>query len=142
MRAIFADASYFIAQFRPRDQWSKAAEEAIGRIGEAELVTTDEILIEFLSGMSRGGPAIREKAVRAIQDILREGNIRVVPQTRPSFLDGLNRFRRRLDKAYSLQDCIAMNVMESEKITEILTSDRHFEQEGFIILMKQSEKGR
>ncbi len=137
MRAVFVDASYFIAQFGPADQWEELAQEARSRLGDVELVTTDEILIEFLTGMSRGGAVIREKAVVAVQDILRDGEIRVIPQTRPSFLDGLNRFRRRLDKSYSLQDCIAMNVMEAEGITEILTSDHHFEQEGFTILMKQ-----
>ena len=105
-------------------------------MGDVELVTTDEILTEFLTGISRGGAAIREKAVVAVQEILRDGEIRVIPQTRPSFLDGLDRFRRRLDKGYSIQDCIAMNVMEAEGITEILTSDHHFEQEGFIVLMK------
>ena len=31
-----------------------------------------------------------------------------------------------------------MNVMEAEGITEILTSDHNFEQEGFTILMKPS----
>ncbi len=96
------------------------------------------MLTEFLTGISRGGAVIREKAEAAVQEMLRNGNIRVIPQTRPSFLDGLNRFRRRLDKAYSLQDCIAMNVMETEGITEILTSDHNFEQEGFIRLMKPS----
>ena len=138
MSAVFVDASYFIAQFRPADQWEQLAQEARGRLGEVELVTTDEILTEFLTGISRGGAVIREKAEAAVQEMLRNGNIRVIPQTRPSFLDGLNRFRRRLDKAYSLQDCIAMNVMETEGITEILTSDHNFEQEGFIRLMKPS----
>ena len=138
MSAVFVDASYFIAQFRPADQWEQLAQEARGRLGEVELVTTDEILTEFLTGISRGGAVIREKAEAAVQEMLRNGNIRVIPQTRPSFLDGLNRFRRRLDKAYSLQDCIAMNVMETEGITEILTSDHNFEQEGFISLMKPS----
>ena len=136
MSAVFVDAAYFIAQFRPDDQWEESAQEARRRLGEVELVTTDEILTEFLTGVSKGGAAIREKADAAVQEMLRDGNIRVVPQTRPSFLDGLDRFRRRLDKAYSLQDCIAMNVMEAEGITEILTSDHNFEQEGFTILMK------
>ena len=136
MRAVFVDASYFIAQFSPGDQWEELAQEARSRLGDVELVTTDEILTEFLTGISRGGAAIREKAVVAVQEILRDGEIRVIPQTRPSFLDGLDRFRRRLDKGYSIQDCIAMNVMEAEGITEILTSDHHFEQEGFIVLMK------
>ena len=102
-----------------------------------DLVTTDEILTEFLTGISRVSPAVREQALNAVQEMLSNGRIRVIPQTRPSFLDGLNRFRRRLDKSYSLQDCIAMNVIETEGITEILTSDRNFEQEGFTILMKQ-----
>ena len=31
-----------------------------------------------------------------------------------------------------------MNVMEECSITEILTSDHHFEQEGFTVLMKQA----
>ena len=30
-----------------------------------------------------------------------------------------------------------MNVMETEGITEVLTSDHNFEQEGFTILMKR-----
>ena len=30
-----------------------------------------------------------------------------------------------------------MNVMESEAIKEVLTSDHHFEQEGFTVLMKR-----
>ena len=136
MSAVFADASYFIALFRPRDQWKDTAQEARRLLGDVELVTTDEILTEFLTGISRVSPAAREQALNAVQEMLGDGDIRVIPQTRPSFLDGLDRFRRRLDKAYSLQDCIAMNVMEAEGITEILTSDRNFEQEGFTILMK------
>ena len=30
-----------------------------------------------------------------------------------------------------------MNVMEAESITEILTNDHHFEQEGFVVLMRK-----
>ena len=136
MSAVFADAFYLIALFRPRDQWKETAQEARRRLGEVELVATDEILTEFLTGISRVSPAVREQALNAVQEMLTDGKIRVIPQTRPSFLDGLNRFRRRLDKTYSLQDCIAMNAMEAEDITEVLTTDHNFEQEGFTILMK------
>ena len=55
-----------------------------------ELVTTDEILTEFLTGVSRVSPAVREQALNAVQEMLTDGKIRVIPQTRPSFLDGLN----------------------------------------------------
>ena len=68
--------------------------------------------------------------------MLEDPAVTIVPQSRQSFLDGVARYEQRLDKGYSLQDCISMNVMDTEGITDILTSDRHFEQEGFNLLMK------
>jgi hypothetical protein len=38
-------------------------------------------------------------------------------------------------KYYSLTDCISMNLMRGRGITEILTHDQHFTQEGFTILL-------
>ena len=65
----------------------------------------------------------------------RNPNVKVIPQTRDSFARGLNRYENRLDKEYSMQDCISFNTMEDEGITTALTSDHHFEQEGFVVLM-------
>ena len=31
-----------------------------------------------------------------------------------------------------------MNVMEAESVTQVLTNDHHFEQEGFTVLMKRN----
>jgi len=41
----------------------------------------------------------------------------------------------RPDKGYSLVDCISMQTMRREGITDALTHDRHFEQEGFRALL-------
>ena len=138
MTVVFADAAYWIALFRTNDQWNKAAVTARQQLNEALLVTTDEVLTEFLAAMSRSGDALRREAAGVVRDILENPGVQVVPQSRQSFLDGLYRYERRLDKSYSLQDCISMNVMEAEGVTEILTSDHNFEQEGFTLLMKSS----
>jgi hypothetical protein len=37
-------------------------------------------------------------------------------------------------QAYSLTDCISMQVMRHEGLTDVLTNDRHFTQEGFHII--------
>lgn len=136
MTEVFVDTAYLIALARRNDQWHDTAVAARHRLGEAHLVTTDEVLTEFLTAMSKAGPGLRQDAAGTVREILGADAIRIVAQTRQSFLDGLDRYERRLDKDYSLQDCISMNVMEAEGITEILTSDHNFEQEGFTILMK------
>jgi len=59
----------------------------------------------------------------------------VRPQTHQSFLDGLALYKARPDKEYSLTDCISMEAMRQEGISEILTHDNHFTQEGFTILL-------
>ena len=50
---------------------------------------------------------------------------------------GLDLYRARPDKRYSLTDCISMQTMRKEGITEVLTNDRHFEQEGFRALFRE-----
>ena len=137
MREVFADTAYWIAITNPKDQWHKIAKRATQELGDVLIVTTDEILMEFLTSFSKGGISLRMKAVEITQKIMDNPNICVIPQTRDSFLSGIERYRERKDKAYSLQDCVAMNVMESRMIDRVLTSDRHFQQEGFTILMEE-----
>lgn len=138
MRSVFADTVYWIATALPHDQWRAAAREARRRLGRVELVTTDEVLTEFLAALSRGGPRVRLAAAQAVRAMLSGSGVRVIPQSRESFRRALDRYAARGDKEYSLQDCASMNTMEAESITRVLTNDRHFEQEGFTVLMKRS----
>jgi uncharacterized protein len=72
----------------------------------------------------------------SVRDILSSPAIRVVPQSRSSFLAGLDLYAQRPDKRYSLTDCISMQTMRRERLSEALTNDRHFEQEGFRALFR------
>ena len=138
MRLVFADAAYWIAIANPNDQWHDAAKKARADLGNVMLVTTDEVLGEFLTGFSRYGAALRKATSMVVREIMRNPNVKVIPQTRDSFLKGLKRYESRLDKRYSLQDCISFVAMEDEGITEVLTSDHDFEQEGFVVLLHAS----
>lgn len=135
MTAVFVDTSYLIAMADPDDQWRSAAQVAIARLGEVEQVTTDEVLVEFLTALS-SNPYLRGIASATVRRIIANPRITVIQQSHDSFMRGLARYEQRPDKGYSLQDCVSMNVMEMLNITEILTADRHFEQEGFIALMR------
>jgi predicted nucleic acid-binding protein len=59
-----------------------------------------------------------------------------MPQSRETFLAGLELYRSRPDKGYSLTDCISMQTMRCQGLTDVLTNDRLFEQEGFLTLFR------
>ena len=106
--------------------------------GPGLMVTTDEVLTEFLA-FCASDPQLRAEGAAGVQDILAAANVRVVPQTRGSFLAGLELYRARPDKGYSLTDCISMQTMRREVLADVLTNDRHFQQEGFRALFRVSK---
>lgn len=137
MKKVFVDTLYWLAIVRPRDPWQASAKKAKSAIGDVFMVTTDEVLSEFLNALSPGGEYIRKQAVQMVKKILDNPNVKVIPQSRDSFLKGIELYVQRADKGYSLTDCISMNVMAKESIIEVLTNDKHFEQEGYVVLIKQ-----
>jgi predicted nucleic acid-binding protein len=117
------------------DAWSTAASTFDG--SDAVLVTTEEVLGEFLTAVSAHGDHTRRLACQLVRGILNDSQIEVVVQSHESFLAGLALYERRPDKQYSLADCISMNVMRQHQIDEVLTSDRHFAPEGFKRLLNR-----
>ncbi len=59
----------------------------------------------------------------------------IVAQTPTLFAAGVALYRRRLDKSYSMVDCMSMVVCRERGLQDVLTADRDFEQEGFTILL-------
>jgi predicted nucleic acid-binding protein len=100
------------------------------------MLTTDEVLTEFLAAMSQGGSAVRGAAVKIVREMLVDPNVDVIPQSRDSFVRALNRYALRQDKQYSLTDCCAMNAMDDAGIRDVLANDHHFAQEGYNVLIK------
>lgn len=135
MKRVFADTFFWLAIANPADQWHVKVQQVVASLGAIRLVTTDEALTEFLAGMAGTGHFGRIQAVHTVHDILTDDEVTVLPQTHASFLSGLDFYERRLDKGYSLTDCISMGACLSENITDILTNDHHFKQEGFAILI-------
>ena len=135
---VFADTSYWLARYFRRDQWHEAAVRAELRLGQPlYLLTTQEVLTEFLASVAGNG-YMRGEGVRAVEEIQNDPLIMITPQNSDSFSKGFRLYRNRMDKGYSLVDCISMNTMDEYVITRILTNDRHFEQEGrYQALMRQ-----
>jgi uncharacterized protein len=136
MKTVFADTFYWIALANPRDSWHEKASSLSKTLHPFRTITSDEVLVEFLASFSDKGRFLRDIAVKLVRRILDDANIVVRPQTRDSFLEGLRFYESRPDKEYSLTDCISMSIMHRDKISEVLTRDRHFAQEGFKPLLR------
>jgi uncharacterized protein len=135
MRAVFVDTAYWVAQSHTRDQWHQQALEVEQRLTQVRLITSELVLVEFLNYFCNFGAEMRERVAVTVQDILEESNVEIVWQTQALFESGLDLYKARLDKGYSLTDSVSMVVMRQERVEEVLTHDRHFAQEGFTILL-------
>ena len=132
--AVFADTFYWLAIARPRDSWHTRVLAWASAHPAAQIVTTDEVLAEFLNAMAKGGTSARTHAVATAGDIRSDRNVTVLPQSREDFDTALDFYNARPDKEYSLTDCRSMIAMRAAGITEVLTNDHHFTQEGFTVL--------
>lgn len=129
MRCAFADAFYFLALLNPRDAAHEWAVEFAG-----SPVTTGWVLTEVADALAHR--SVRELFVE-LQDLLAENShIQVIPCTDELWQAGCELYRTRPDKDWSLTDCTSFVIMQREGITEALTGDHHFEQAGFVPLLK------
>jgi uncharacterized protein len=100
-----------------------------------ETIWYELVLVEFLNYFSGFGSNTRGEVSRVVKAIVTNPNIEIVWQTQELFASGLALYTARLDKGYSLTDCVSMVVMRQEGIQTVLTHDKHFAQEGFTILL-------
>ena len=137
MTLVFADTFYWIGLTNPEDSHSQAALRFDDLLSGGHVTTTEEILTELLTFFAADS-WLRNRAVQTVREIISDNAVRIIPQSHESFLYGFDLYASRPDKGYSLTDCISMQTMRREGLTEILTNDRHFEQEGFRALFRDS----
>jgi predicted nucleic acid-binding protein len=137
MRAVFADTCYWIALLNPKDQTHDIAVDVSKGLSSSKIITTEEVLTELLNYFSARGPYFRSAAAKLVERMQGGRSIQILPQTREDFLAGLRLYQARPDKGYSLTDCISMEVMRREGLSEVLTNDGHFTQEGFTCLLER-----
>jgi predicted nucleic acid-binding protein len=131
---VFADTFYWVAVLSPRDPFHVRVMSWGRNFGTTRLVTTDEVLTEVLNWFSSAGPYWRAKAAALVHDVRSDPGVDVLPQTRADFDAALALYEARPDKGYSLTDCRSMVALQALGVSEVLSNDHHFTQEGITIL--------
>ncbi|HMF74061.1 MAG TPA: PIN domain-containing protein [Bryobacteraceae bacterium] len=131
MTVVFADTFYWIALTLPADMAYEQAQQVTDNV-----VTTEEVLTEYLTFFCAAPEYLRREVAANVEAMLTDPGVRIIPQSHASFITGFELYRARPDKGYSLVDCISMQTMRREGLTDVLTNDKHFEQEGFRALFR------
>jgi predicted nucleic acid-binding protein len=98
-------------------------------------VTHNYVLAEFVA-LVHARKIPRRQALCYIVELADNPVVEVFWVTAAMHRAGLDLLKRRPDKSYSLCDAVSFLVMEDLGITDALTTDRHFEQEGYVRLLK------
>jgi predicted nucleic acid-binding protein len=137
MSTVFADSSYFIALLVREDAAHQAALAFACRFSGA-MATSDWVLVEVADALCR--PRNRRMAVAFLTQFAAHGAVEVIPADRATYFKGLELFAARLDKSWSLTDCISFELMRERSYHDALATDRHFAQAGFNVLLSPDSK--
>lgn len=133
MKTVFADTYYFLAIGNERDEGhARSSEFAASYTGG--IFTTEWVLTEVGDALS--SPQQRPAFLNLLTLIDGDTNWTVIEASHDLYLRGVALFSHRPDKTWSLTDCISFVVMQDRGLAEALTADHHFEQAGFVALLK------
>jgi predicted nucleic acid-binding protein len=132
---VFVDTAAWIALINQRDALHNSALEISKNLRQkqASLVTTEFVLLEVADGLCN--LPIRLNTINFIDGLYQLPKLKIIRLDKILFDAGWQLYKQRLDKEWSLTDCISFVVMRYESITQAFTSDRHFEQARFIKLL-------
>jgi len=123
------DTAFVQALLNKRDQYHHQARAFLPRLQSAQEVwITEAVLVEIgnaLSVYNRAG------AVQFIKLCYDTPNIQVVSVDTSLLTRSLQLYESRQDKPWGLTDCISFVVMEDNKLSGAVTTDKHFVQAGY-----------
>ncbi len=134
---VFADTAAFVALLVRRDEFHQSANRIMAELSEknTKLFTTEMILVELANALS--SIEFRARAIILIDELQTLPNVEIVWSSVELFERAWSLYRERPDKEWSLTDCASFVVMKEREINLAFTSDKHFEQAGFVRLLEK-----
>lgn len=130
---MLIDTSGFFSLY---DKAEKNHQKAVSLYNAARrLVTTNYVLAEYVAlAYVRGAP--RLEVIKFSAFILNDSNVETIWVDEFLHRRAVELLKQRTDKSYSLCDAVSFVIMREREISQALTTDKHFEQEGFTRLLK------
>ena len=131
---MFIDTSGLMCLFDARDNRHSSAVAYFD--STTTRLTHSYVLAEFVAlAIARRAPL--SAALRFVKAFSSSSEVEVISVSRDAHERGMQLLFARTDKAWSLCDAVSFVLMGDRAIEDALTTDRHFDQAGFVRLLDQ-----
>jgi predicted nucleic acid-binding protein len=127
MPTVLVDTAAWLALVNTKDMMHSQATKTMAELrrGDYTLVTTEFVLLEVANALCAA--AWRSKAIKLIDGLRVQPKLRIIEADTTILAEGWRLYSNRLDKEWSLTDCISIVIMQKDQIEKAFTSDHHFE---------------
>ena len=138
MSKLFIDTSGWASLFIPTETYHAQAANYFRQAQQTKqkLITTNCIVTELVALLGSRQRTSRPKLFQYIDSIKLAPYVDLIHIDASTDAVAWELCKSRPDKAWSLVDCSSFVVMQQLDIQKALTTDKHFEQAGFIRLLK------
>ena len=135
---IFVDTSALIAMGNKRDSFHFQALGVNDELSRSNItfITTSAILLEFGNAFSTFN--LRPFAIKLIDAVRQSKKWTSIVVDEGIINRSFELFRQMTDKEWGFVDCTSILVAKDMGIKDVFTTDHHFEQAGFNILLKRN----
>ena len=132
---VFVDTVAWIAWNNPQDALHSRTRHVMGNLRKqnTQFVTTEFILLEVADALAT--QKLRSQTVVFLNKLRQQPDLQIISAGSGLLTAGWTLYQQRLDKEWGLTDCTSFVVMTRARITQAVTSDRHFQQAGFVPLL-------
>jgi len=110
--------------------------EAVALLRSAPVRLTHSYILAELIPLCKTRGVPRSRALDLMRDLLDSPHVDIVWVEQPLHRAAMALLEERPDQAYSLCDAVGFLLMRQRALTDALTTDRHFDREGFARLLR------
>jgi predicted nucleic acid-binding protein len=134
----FTDTSGWAAWLDQRETFHQKAVAAFGDVWATggKVVSTNWVLDELTALLISPLRIPKARQIQIFDSILADTGVRILSVDSAVEADAWHLWRSRPDKDWTLTDCTSFVVMQSLGLLEVISADHHFDQAGFVRLLK------
>ncbi len=138
MKEVFADTAGWGNYFVRTEPFHMQAKDLMKQwhIDGIRVVTTNYVLLELVALFTSPLRLPRKQQIETIDTIKSASWVEIVHIDRALHEEAWALLKERQDKHWSLVDCASFVVMKHHNMFDALTTDPHFEQAGYVRLLK------